>query len=220
MLKFLFWILLLANAGLAAYQLGYLDTLLPKGREPTRLQRQIEPERLRVVPEPVAAAQAVAIAAPQPPQPAVCLEVGNFNQDEAQRFVARLGELAARAERRTVQETASFVVYMPPQPDRAGAERKAQELRALGIEDFFIIQDNSSLRWGISLGVFRTEDAARAHLAHLNNQGVRTARIGERSVSASQIAFRFDGLDPAARAVVEQAGTEFARQQVRGCEPA
>lgn len=219
MLKFLFWTLLIANAGLAVYQLGYLDTLLPAGREPTRLQRQIEPQRLRVVPEPAAATLEPA-AMVQAAEAPVCLEVGNFSPEEAQRFVAQLGALADRAQRRTVPEASGYMVYLPPQPDRAAAERKAEELRALGIEDFFIIQDNSSMRWGISLGVFRTEAGARTHLAQLSGRGVRTARIGQRGGAASQVVFRFDGIDSEARGALEQARTGFERQQVRTCEAA
>lgn len=220
MLKFLFLALLLANTALAAYQLGYLDTLLPNGHEPTRLQRQIEPQRLRVVPEPKPEAEPAAAAGDAQPEvaaAAACLEVGNFSQEEAQRFAAQLGELAASAERQALQEVASHMVYMPPQQDRAAAERKAAELRALGIDDFFIIQDNSSMRWGISLGVFKTEEGARTHLAQLSDKGVRSARIGQRSVTSSQIAFRFRGIDPAARTVIEQAKAGFVRQEVREC---
>src|SRR5690606_35581749 len=88
----------------------------------------------------------------------VCIEVASFSQDEARRFAAQLGSLGARAETRSLPAPLSHMVYLPPQPDRAGAERKAAELRALGIDDFFIIQDNSDLRWAISLGVFKTEE--------------------------------------------------------------
>lgn len=234
MLKFLFWILVLANAGLAAYQFGYLDTLLPNGHEPARIDRQIAPERIRIVPEPLqqpvpsepppssaAEAPVVAVAetagaAAAPAAPA-CVEVGNFNQEEGRRFIAALGELGPRASTRNLQEVASHMVYMPPQSDREAAEKKAGELRRLGVEDFFIIQDHSSLRWGISLGVFKTEEAARTHLARLNQKGVRSARIGQRTVSATQIAFQFTGLDPGARAALDKAKAEFARQEVRDC---
>jgi hypothetical protein len=249
MLKFLFWTLLLANAGLAAYQFGYLDTLLPNGHEPGRLGQQIQPDRLRLVPAPPpeppppaiqpapestpdsasradpqaaaggAAATGLVAATGAAPVPA-CLEVGNFNQEEAQRFIAGLGNLGARTQQRTVQEAASHMVYMPPQGDREGAERKAGELHRLGVADFFIIQDNSSLRWGISLGVFKTEEAARTHLARLNQKGVRTARIGQRSAMATQVAFQFRGLDHAGKGALEQAKAGFGRQELKECAAA
>ncbi len=232
MLKFLFWILLLANAGLAAYQFGHLDTLLPTGREPTRLQRQIEPQRLHVVPEPRAAQEAAAapaavadapasapattVAAAVEPVPA-CIEVGRFSQDEAQRFRAQLGPLGARAEPHTLTSARSYMVYMPPQPDRAGAERKASELRTLGIDDFFIIQDNSDLRWAISLGVFKTEEGARTHLAELVRRGVRTARVGQRSMGPVQLVLRFHGLDADTLGALRQTAAGFERKAVQEC---
>ncbi|HVL74821.1 MAG TPA: SPOR domain-containing protein, partial [Noviherbaspirillum sp.] len=145
-----------------------------------------------------------------------CTEVGNFSNDEAQRFAAVLGDLAQRAQRRPVQAASSYMVYMPPQPDREGAERKAAELRSLGIHDFFIIQDNSALRWGISLGVFKTEEGARTHLAGLSQKGVRSARIGERGAGAALVAFQFADLDEGARATLEQA-TAGMRQTVKDC---
>jgi len=61
MLRALVVVLILANLGFFAWREGWLDTLAPGGlppaatsqREPQRLQRQIHPERLIVVPPPV-----------------------------------------------------------------------------------------------------------------------------------------------------------------------
>jgi hypothetical protein len=39
-------------------------------------------------------------------------------------------------------------VYIPPQGSKEGAEKKAGELRALGVSNYFIMSDNSPLRWG------------------------------------------------------------------------
>ncbi len=63
MLRALVVVLILANLGFFAWRQGWLDTLAPGGlhpaaasqREPERLQRQIHPERLIVVPPSVAA---------------------------------------------------------------------------------------------------------------------------------------------------------------------
>ena len=49
MLKFIFWSLLLANVSLLAYQLGYLDTLIPDGREPARMKRQFHAELMKQI---------------------------------------------------------------------------------------------------------------------------------------------------------------------------
>jgi hypothetical protein len=52
MLKILFWVLLLTNAGLFAYENGYLAALLPDEREPGRMAHQMNPENVKLVPRP------------------------------------------------------------------------------------------------------------------------------------------------------------------------
>lgn len=254
MLKFFFWILLLANAALFAYREGAFETLLPSGHEPGRMSRQLNADKIRLVPAseanapsaPVPAPAAAPNAAPAAPAPTTtpgtttgaapaadaaavqkpvalaCAEIGNFNAEEAKRFSARLASLSLgdRVSQHAVQEVATHIVYIPPQGDREGAEKKAGELRRLGITDFFIIQDNSNLRWGISLGVFKLEEAARAHLAALNQKGVHSARIGERSVTSNLVAFRLRGLDADARSALEKIRSGFPRQEMRGCDGA
>jgi hypothetical protein len=89
-------------------------------------------------------------------------------------------------------------------------------LRSLGVTDFYVIQDQSEMRWGISLGVFSSEDAARKRLAQIRQQGVRTARIGARN-AISKIAFQLPALDAAGRAQVEKIKADFPSQQLRKC---
>ncbi|NEX61382.1 SPOR domain-containing protein [Noviherbaspirillum galbum] len=300
MLKFFFWLFLLANAALFAYQRGALEAIVSSGREPARMGNQLNADKVRILPvsagaqeagaaEPaaslVAASAPGAESAPAPvgkpdakseagpdprqetpparpaaaearpetkaetkpetraetkaeptseskaepavakvidkkPDLAACLEVGNFNPEEAKRFSAQLtsSSLAERASERTVQEVVSHIVYIPPQADKDAADRKAGELRRLGINDFYIMPDSSPLRWGISLGVFRTEEAARAHLAALNAKGVRSARIGQRAVHANLVAYQFRNLEPEKKWLVEKIKSNFARQEVRACE--
>jgi cell division septation protein DedD len=238
MLKFVFWSLMLANGALAAYQLGYLDTVLPDGHEPTRLDQQINPERIRLAPPPVPtenafpdgsakstgssaqAANPVSFATSVAAPGLSCVEVGNFDLEEARLFAAQLGALGEEATVRRIREAASHMVYMPPQGDREGAERKAGELRRMGVTDFFIIQDGSSLRWGISLGVFKTEEAARAFLATLNQKGVRTARIGQRPVVSNHVAFQFRDLSGAGRVALDAAKKSFGPKEERECAAA
>lgn len=231
MLKFFFWILLLSNAGLLAYQQGYFDAMLPSGREPARMKEQINADKIKLIPPP-------APNVPPPvtvPEPApvvataaanadviACTEIGNFNPEEAKRFSTQIATLAlgGRVSQRAIQEVASHMVYIPPQADKDAAEKKASELRRLGVDDFFIIQDNSTLRWGISLGVFKQGEAARAHLANLNQKGVRSARIGERSVTTNLVAFRLRDLDPGTKNALDKIKADFPKQESRKCDPA
>jgi hypothetical protein len=71
-------------------------------------------------------------------------------------------------------------VFIPPQADRSEAVKKAGELRALGISEFFIVNEGPQ-QFAISLGVFSREEAARSYLAQLRGKGVRSAQIGPRN---------------------------------------
>lgn len=142
------------------------------------------------------------------PATTACLEVGNFALDEARKFENRLSplELGDRQQRRNVaeQEVSSFIVHIPPQASRAAAEKKADELRELGVTNFFILNDSSPLKWGISLGVFRTEAAAQAQLAALVKQGVQSARVAPRYASSKQVYFQFRNISEDAKARIEK----------------
>ena len=153
---------------------------------------------------------------------ASCIEVGNFDAADARRFEAQLAPLALgdALRRRSVQELERHIVYIPPAPDKEGADRKAAELRRLGIDDFYVIADNTDLRWGISLGIFKTVDAARLHLANLALKGVRTARIAARPGTNGKTAFQLRGLDAASRSTLAQIRLGFPRQDTRACPPA
>jgi hypothetical protein len=246
MLKFFFWLLLLANAALFAYQQGYLEPLVASGREPARIGRQFNADKIRSIPEPkpasapdaaspdAAAAASMAVSAPvagadtaaaatapasKTPVLATCTEFGNFNAEDAKRFSAQLATLSLgdRVTRRNVPGVTTHIVYIPPQADKEAAEKKVGELRRLGVNDFYIIQDNSSLRWGISLGVFKLEETARAYLATLNQKGVHSARIGQRSATTGLVAFQLHGLDATAKSAVEKIKAGFPKQEMRSC---
>ena len=232
MLKTLFWLLLIVNGGLFALQRGYLGGLIADGREPQRMTHQLHPEQVQLLSASAAAALTAPTAAPasapaSAPAPAAvaqptliaCTEIGNFEPAEAKRFEQQLAALALgdRQSRRNVKEVASHMVYIPPLGDKEAAENKAGELKRIGITNYFIIQDNSNLRWGISLGVFKTEEAARNHLANLNRQGVRSARVGARSITSSKMAFQLHDLDAATKARLDTIKTRFPAQDMRQC---
>ncbi len=232
MLKILFGLLLLTNGGLYAFQQGWLGTWSPASREPSRLTQQLNPGQLKLIPvsaaRPASPSATSVTEAPAEENLAradkisdvlACTEIGNFDAVESKRFESQLASLALgeRLTRRTIQESARHMVYMPPQADKDAAEKKAGELKRLGVNDFFVIQDGSALQWGISLGIFKSEEAARNHLNALNQKGVRSARIGMHSPSASKFAFQLRGLDMAIKNSVVKIKGNFPRQELREC---
>ena len=227
MLKFFFLLLLAANGLLYAYHQGHLEKLFPSGREPGRIAKQINADKFKLVPAPAmnvpsdAATPEPAVAEAAHTQDlAACTEIGNFTAAEARRFEARLADspLSAKLSRRAVQETSTHMILIPPQEGKEGADKKAGELRKLGVTDFYVIQDNNDQRWGISLGIFKTEEAARTRLVALNQQGVRSARLIDYNMQLSRVAFQLRELDDDTKSTFARLKSEFPRQEMRTCE--
>ncbi|MDF3036052.1 MAG: hypothetical protein K0S28_1326 [Paucimonas sp.] len=234
MLKFLFWLLLFANGALFAYHQGYLNKIFPDGREPARLSRQLNADKLTRITADAAPAAAEKVAATATAPAALpegsagttntCVQIGTFDAAEAKRIQPRLAALvpAERISERPVQDkdTARHIVMIPPLGSKEAADKKAGELKRFGVSDFFVIQDNSPLRWAISLGVFKSEEAANTHLASLREKGVRSARIAPFGQGTVHVVFRLNDVDAATRSALEKLKADFPNQAISPCEPA
>lgn len=227
MLKLLFFLLLAANAALFAYGEGYLGHFSGSEREPARLRHQQNADKLTQLSAAQAQAKVAAAAPPPPvandePQTIACLEIGNFLLADARRFEAQIAalDLGDRQARRNLpgQEISSYIVYIPPQGSKEGADKKAGELRALGVSNYFVISDSTPLRWAISLGVFKTETAAQNLLAALNKQGVHSARVAPRMSASKQMAFQFRDISRETKGRLLQIAEKFPAQESRACK--
>jgi hypothetical protein len=227
-LKFIFWSLLAVNAALFAYGRGYLGHFSGNEHEPERLLNQLNANKLAIISpdqankQAAAAAAAVNDARPAPPPVQACVEIASFVLADARRFEAQLAalDLGDRQSRHNLPgtEVSSYIVYIPPQGSKEGADKKAGELRALGVSNYYIIQENTPLHWGISLGVFKTETAAQNQLAALMKQGVRTARVAPRLSGSRQLAFQFRDVDADLKARLEKIRAGFPDTTVRNCK--
>jgi hypothetical protein len=234
MLKFVFWLLAGVNLLVLAIGQGYLGSFRSETREPARLKNQLQVSKLSLLTQEQATAPATppaaeegakptaAVPPPPPPPSYACTEVGNFLLADGRRFEARVAalELGDRQSRRNVagQEISSYMVYIPPQGSKEGADRKAGELKQLGVTNYFIMNESSPLRWGISLGVFKSENSAQSQLASLNKQGVHSARIAPRYSASKQLAYQFRDLDAATRARLAEITKQFEEQELRSCK--
>jgi len=224
-MRLLFLLLVLANVGFYAWARYFAEPTWTS--DPSPLARQIDPGKLRIV----AAAELARGAARKPkavPEPdkvtvppaiLACVQWGSFTVPDAARAEKVLEplDLGARLSRQQVEESADWWVYMPPQGSRRGAQRKAQELRDLGIRDFFILQEPGPYRWALSLGVFGTREAASDHLTALRGRGVRTARVGQRELKVTKFWLQIERLDAVLNARLREIARAFPGSELRDC---
>jgi len=131
-------------------------------------------------------AQQIRIIAPRPmvtqrPK-AACLEWGAFGGVELKAAQAALDalNLGARVTHREVPTQANYWVYLPPLKNKEEVDHKLGELQSLGLEDYAAVGGEGAMRNAISLGIFRTEEAANNYLEAVRQKGVRSARVGKR----------------------------------------
>ena len=224
-MRMLFLLLLAANLALFAWSQYYASADGAGDAEPQR--RQISPEKIRLLEGKELAS--LASAKPKPatapggsgPAPAgACSEWGGFAVAEAPKAELALAPLAlgARLSQRRSEETAGWWVFIPPQPNRAAAQKKTAELKALGVDDYFMLQDEGKMRWAVSLGVFSSEEAARNRLEALRAKGVRSAQTGERDTQVAKIWFQLRGADTPQQARLREAAQAFPGTEVRDCQ--
>lgn len=190
-------------------------------------QLQITPERVKLM----KAAAGPVVERPKPSStktasaaPSACVEWGVFAGPavtKAENALARL-ELPASQVERTVADSGGYWVYMPPLKTQAEIDRKIGELKALGVTEFFVVQDAGQWRNAISLGIFRSEDAAQAFLAKLKERGVRSAIAARRENFLKQIAFFVREPSEATVAKLAEIQQEFPGTEIKAgpCPPA
>ena len=173
-------LLLLANLALFAYtQLDQAGS-----GEAGRLAEQVQPNKIRLLtPQQVAALGPAKVAALAD----VCLEWGPFNEGEKARALSELepSGLGRLLTQKRVETNTSFWVFLPRSSSKATIDRRVADLKAAGIRDIAVV-DTGAQRYTISLGVFRSEDAARAMVAELARQGIADAQAGPRQQTIAQ----------------------------------
>lgn len=227
--RLFFLILLIANSGFFAYHylLGEADEAAAQ-----IAQLQISPDRIRSVSAgsaeaPVKASPPAAAPVTAPPptsMPAVCVEWGSFAGAEVVRAdaaIAALGLPEAVVQRR-VSDGDGYWVHMSPLKTKAEVDRKVSELKSLGIADFYVVQDAGQWRNAVSLGLFKSEEAAEAMLAGLRERGVRSAIVTRRENFLKQVVFFVRDSGGATVARLTELRRDFPASEVKtgACPPA
>jgi hypothetical protein len=196
MLRALVALLLLANICFYAWTEGWLDSVVGVraigDREPERLDRQVRPESVRILPENAAA------SAPAVPVVLSCLEAGPFNDAEvgaAQSAAQAAGLPAGSWATIRTDKPGVWIVYMGKYANREALGKKEEELnrRHLHYEE---MRDNPALAPGLALGRFDDKPAATRALEQFSQQGIRTARVVELSAPSNSHLLRIEKADP------------------------
>jgi len=221
-----FLLLVLANVAFFAYAV--------MGRQQSGADNQIplleiSPEKIRLI----KSTGGAAAAKPKPSNapagtvsaaPAACLEWGVFAGPDVARADAALArlELPQTLVQRAVADAGGYWVYIPPLKTKADVDKKLGELRALGVTEFFVVQDATPWRNAISLGIFRTEEAARGFLDALRGKGMQSAVAERRENFLRQIAYYVREPTEAIVAKLAELQREFPGTQIKAvaCPPA
>lgn len=218
MLRFLVLLLVLLNAGYFAWSHGMLRAYgwaPDEQSEPQRLQQQIRPEAILVLPtEEARRAEQVALTPPKPPE---CLQAGLFDeaQTEAVRKVLETALPAGAWSLETTVEPARWIVYMGKFPNAAALDKKRVELDKMKLK----LQplDNPELQLGLSLGRFETQAQAQTSLNTLQRRGVRTARVVLERPELRQSLLRIPAADEALRPRLEELKPVLGDKSLRSC---
>ena len=216
-LRWLFILLLLANGLFFAYG----RFALPPSGEPLSFHPSLNSDKLKPLgdlppPTSAPAPSVTAIAA------SLCLEWGLLGDDKLPAARQALDNLHLPPNtttlRRLEENTGNYWVYIPPLRSTEDAQKKLGEVRALGIEEGYILQGNASWKNAISLGVFSTEDGAKRQLAALQAKGVRSAVVGARKHDTGQTVIRIRQIDDKTMADVVRLKLRFPNTAVKAVD--
>ena len=87
------------------------------------------------------------------------------------------------------------------------------------MDDYFVVPDDPKWRNAISLGVFKTEEAAKARLDALRAKGVKSASVGARDVQPGKTYFQVREANATVTAKLNELKQGFAGTEVRECAP-
>lgn len=200
MLKILFWILLAANIVLFAFQRTYFNAPPTGKREPERMAYQYQEDRISLLsPDEINREIAKSKEAEQDITTAgICMTTAPFGKTEAAGFEKQLPSLSIPAgdiSRMPVREGQAYMVFIAPAASQKAAEEKIAELEHKGIRSHYIIRDAGELKWAVSLGVFKTKEAAEKHAADMAKAGLADIHIAPRGLAAEKTVYRLDNLN-------------------------
>lgn len=180
MTRVVFVLLLLANLAVFAWTAGYLGGS-EEGREPERLKAQLQPERLAVAKN----------GKPEAPS-VVCRRTGPLETAAAEALEKSLSAAGGTVDRVAVVEPPSYWVFIAAE-DNKPADKAIAALNKAGFKDFSVVTEEGPNRNAISLGNFRSDDAAREKIDRLVKNGIKSAKMLAKPASAGKLQLKMRG---------------------------
>ena len=206
--------LLVANLAFWAWTQGWLDVLVgasPHGdRDPQRLARQVQPERVRIVRTAASAPTDSSAAATLETEPAPsaaaandgnCFEAGPFTPTElvaAEAALVRAALPPGSWSDLRIDRPGAWILYMGRFANREQLAQREEELRRQR-QNFEPVR-SPDLEPGLSLGRFDDRAAAESALAQLVQRGVQGVRVLTVAAPATTHLLRVERADAALQA--------------------
>ena len=192
MFRSLIFLLVLGNVVIFALSAFWGDRREDKDPQSLEASHQpLSPDRIRIVsrgdPPPI-----VEI-------PKLCLEWPTVSASEVADLEKAAGTKGVDVLREETQSAVlKHLVFIPvASGGKAGAEKKAAELKKLGVKKFDLVQEAKLDRWNVELGVYESEADAAALLEDLKKVGVRSAKVGVQTVTPATYRLRLSGTQSA-----------------------
>ena len=146
-----------------------------------------------------------------------CMEWGEFSGTDLARATKVLTglKLGERLDQHTVEYQSGYWVYIPPLSNKTAVNRKIEKIKAVGVDDYFVVQDSRKWFNAISLGVFKTRDAAVNFQLSLKKKGLTSTKVGERKKKLKYTVFVIKGVDAEGKARLAKLQKDFANSELK-----
>lgn len=175
-MKWVTWLLLLANLGVAGFFMGRPYWSAPASGQNAPLN--VDRLSLRSQTATVASNKKSVGHISKPASQALCVEWRGLSLDEVSRVRETLKAMAAERVMSFTEvpvNTRTWVIF-PSLPSPQSAVEKRNELAAAGITDAFVVKDGP-WRNAISLGLYANVESAQRRVSELEGRGVLGTRI-------------------------------------------
>ena len=222
-MRALVFFLLLANLLFLTWTEGYLGS--SANPDAFRVQQQLLADRVTVVARDEPPLESTKLAptgmATERMDSETCLQLNDLLIADADLLETRVAEKlpAFTAVRTKVAESTSYWVFIPPAANKKEVDAKVATLKKLNVPEFFVVQESGPNNMAISLGLFSRKEAANSRLETLRGQGVKSAKVGERSIKPALASLEIRGSEAQAEALRQVVAEALPESKSHDCKP-